>query len=296
VALRRLLLQRRGRDLRQLARKRLGHRGTWHDVSAAEQERLSSIAPGGGWGAWQGALDLAIGAIFKGEGESWSAAANGAYDGRWRRVLDRIKSYRAGKGTTYIRFAHEFNGNWWPHLWMVTEAEVVDFKKAWRRFFALKQEIFPQARLVWCPNDGTSSGIKDIRTAYPGSDSVDVLAIDTYNWWPFVTNASEFAAKWSATDGSGAPRGPEAWRLFAQAQGVPLAIGEWASQGVDDGSGAGGGDSPAYMQGMHDWLRANGGAGPGQIEYEVLFNLWSKFELWPDTVQPQAAARYRELW
>jgi len=32
------------------------------------------------------------------------------------------------------------------------------------------------------------------------------------------------------------------------------------------------------------------------VEYEVLFNQWDNFELWPDTLQPQAAAKYRDLW
>ncbi len=269
--------------------------GTWDDATYARQTELRTIAPGGDWGGWQGAIDLAIGGIFKEEkGDSWAEAARGTYDGRWRDVLKRIRSYREGRGTTYIRFAHEFNGNWWPHLWMVADDEVGDFKAAWRRFYKLKQEVFPASKLVWCPNDGTSSGIEDIRDAYPGSDVVDVIGIDTYNQWPFVANADQFLRKWTGTYDNGAPLGPESWRQFAAAQGRPLAIGEWSSQAIA-GDG-GGGDSPAYVKGMHDWLQAHGGRSAGQIEYEVLFNMWDNFGIWPDTRQPKAAQTYRDLW
>lgn len=269
--------------------------GTWSDASVDAQTELWAIAPGGEWSGWTGPLDLAVGGIYKSRGESWAKAAGGAYDARWRKMLQDIESYRAGKGATYLRFAHEFNGGYWEDLWQVTESEVADFKATWKRFRALQREVLPEAKLVWCANDGTGSGIRDIRTAYPGSEYVDILGIDTYNGWPYVSDATGFEAKWSAVSGNGAPLGPESWRRFAEAQGVPLGIGEWGSHAFDDG-GSGGGDSPAYMQGMRDWLQKHGGTGPGQIEYEVFFNLWSDFELYPTTSQPHAAAKYRELW
>lgn len=271
--------------------------GTWNDSTLERQTSLGSIAPNGDWSGWAGPLDVAIGAIYKGQGESWAKAAAGAYDARWRKVLEDMKSYRGGKGTTYIRFAHEFNGGYWEHLWQVTESEVADFKATWKRFRDLQKESIPEAKLVWCANDGTGSGIRDIRSAFPGAQYVDVLGIDTYNGWPYVSDAAEFTVKWNSSSSNGAPLGPESWRKFAEAQGVPLGIGEWGSHAFDSG-GSGGGDSPAYMQGMHDWLQAHGGTGPGKIEYEVLFNLQRDFTLFPAsaTSQSKAAEKYRELW
>lgn len=269
--------------------------GTWCDNSIDDQVNLWSTAPGLELDGWGAPIDIAVGAIYKAEGETWQQAAAGAYDARWSQSLNTLKSRRSGKGTSYIRFAHEFNGDWWPHRWMVTGAEAADFVTAWRRFRALQQEIFPESRLVWCPNDGTSGANNlDVREAWPGDDQVDVVGVDSYNWWPFVTNADEFEAKIVMTDSNGGPHGLETWRQFAEQKGLPLAISEWASNAID--SGGGGGDAPGYMEAFHAWLTAHGGTGPGQILYEVIFNQWETFELWPNTKQPEAAAKYRDLW
>src|SRR5450755_1348727 len=53
--------------------------GTWDNGDDA-QVLLSSICPGGDWQRWTKPLDIAIGAIDQTQGESWAAAARGAYD------------------------------------------------------------------------------------------------------------------------------------------------------------------------------------------------------------------------
>lgn len=270
--------------------------GTWCDNSIDDQVNLWSTAPGFELDGFDAPIDIAVGAIYKALGETWGKAAAGEYDDRWTQSLETLKSRRSGKGTTYIRFAHEFNGDWWPHRWMVTGAEASDFVTSWRRFRALQKSVFPESKLVWCPNDGTSGANNlDVRDAWPGDQYVDVVGVDSYNWWPFAYTADEFAARLDKNGPNGAPHGLDTWRQFAEQKGLPLAICEWASTAVDK-DGSGGGDSPGYMEAFHAWLTAHGGTGPGQVEYEVLFNQWDNFELWPDTLQPQAAAKYRDLW
>ena len=101
-------------------------------------------------------------------------------------------------------------------------------------------------------------------------------------------------SKLNGTNSDGSPLGAESWRQFAASKGKPMAIGEWASNG--DSSGGNGGDSPDYIQRFHDWLVANGGAGPGQIKYAIFFNGFTQFEIYPDTIQPNAAAKVRQLF
>jgi hypothetical protein len=260
--------------------------GTWADTSAEEQREVWSVRPGvGEWADFDGPLDIANGGIFPKEGESWGEAATGAYDERWRTSVSNIKAARAGKGLTFIRFAHEFNGDWY---WPVTDATADDFKKAWIRFFTITREIFPEAKLSFCPNDGTTVDL-DVRNAFPGAEYVDVVCVDSYNWDPAADSTDEFNAKIAMESSIGAPIGLEKWRLFAESKGLPMAIGEWSGSAKQ-------GDHPGYMTEFHKWLAAHAGSGPGQVIYEILFNQWTDFQLWPNTAQPKAAARYNELW
>lgn len=145
-------------------------------------------------------------------------------------------------------------------------------------------------------NDGTSAANElDVRDAWPGDGHVDVVCVDSYNWWPYANSDAEFEAKIVMSGSKGEPRGLETWRLFAEGKGLPLAIGEWGSPATND-DGGGGGDAAGYMAAFHKWLEQHGGTGPGEVLYEVLFNQWEKFELWPNTKQPAAAEAYRDLW
>lgn len=265
--------------------------GTWNDNYQAQINQWS-IQPGAEYGAWQGDLDLAVGGIYKDRGESWRAAAGGAYDARWRAMLSTItRAWGARPGTLYLRFAHEFNGNWYP--WSVTAAEVADFRTAWRRFRALQQEVAPRTMLVFSPNSETSSSLGlDWREAFPGADQVDVMSVDYYNQYPFVATAADFDRTLLSVDSTGAPRGLERHRQFAAARGLPFAISEWSSD-------ANMGDSPAFIAGLRRWLIEHGGTGAGQVLYEIHFNVDfgnGNYRFFPVTRQTDAAAAYRQLW
>lgn len=256
--------------------------GTWSDATATDQVELWGLQPGLEYGAWTGSADIAIGAIFT--GETWAAAAQGAYDARWSQSLTQAKKLWTAKsrGTLYIRLAHEWNGNWTP--WSVGAGDLANFRAAWQRFYQLKQSIFPAAKLVFCTNGDTVGQTYDWRTGWPGDAYVDVYATDWYSMhW----------TTWGATgvDRFGGPTGLEAHRQFALAHGKPFAVAEW-------GNNSDVGDQPAYIQYMRDFLTANGGDGAGKVRYEIYFNvIWSpnKFGLYPEssTLSPNAAARYR---
>jgi hypothetical protein len=263
--------------------------GVWADTDLRMTE-LADLQPDGELADWDLPVDIAIGAI--GEGESWSDAAAGRYDARWREALTELRELRGDRsGTTYVRFAHEMNGDWYS--WTVTEDTHEDFEDAWRRFRELQQEVFPEAQLVFCVNRESVDTGMDWREFFPGSEYVDVLAVDYYNRSPYVETAQEWQDSLDETDAWGGPKGLRAHLDFAESVGLPLAVPEWSGDAEE-------GDSPAFVRGMHDFLTEHGGTGPGQVRYEIHFNVDredSRFSLYdPYTRMPESAEAYQELW
>jgi hypothetical protein len=264
--------------------------GTWADAETELQTSLPTLrGRGAEFENWDRSLDIGIGAI--GEGETWAEAAAGEYDARWERSLRNLARVWEGRpGTLYIRFAHEMNGNWYP--WSVDADNYQDFIPAWQRFRELQQEFFPESQLVFCVNRESVETDLDWRETFPGAEYVDVLGVDYYNQYPYVETAEEFAEEATAFDDFGGPKGIQAHLDFAREQGLPLAVPEWSGN-------AGEGDAPAFIYGMYEVFAREGGTGPGQILYEILFNIEGfddNFELWPDTAMPNSAEQYRSLW
>ena len=264
--------------------------GTWNEDYDA-QEAFWTMRPGAEFGSWTGDLDVAVGSIYQDRGETWAKAAEGAYDKRWTASLEELKSLWVGRpGTLYVRFAHEFNGDWFT--WQVNKSEVREFKRAWKRYRALQKSIMPSAKLVFCPNDGTLAGY-DWRTAFPGAKYVDVMSVDSFNQYPFVSTKAEFESKIMLTDNFGAPLGIERHRQYAEARGLPFAVSEWSSN-------ASMGDSAVYVNEFHAWVAKHAGKGAGRIRYEILFNVRDSdkgvFQMYSSTQMPKAAAEYRRLF
>jgi hypothetical protein len=251
---------------------------------------LWPLRPGAEYANWSGDLDIAVGAI--GPGETWAAAARGDYDARWRASLTSMSQLWASHtGTLYIRFAHEFNGDWYS--WKVTGATVSDFRAAWKRYRDLQQQYFPASRLVFSPNSETAAANDlDWRTAFPGASYVDVMSVDYYNMWPWVNSESEFRRNALAFDSFGAPRGIQRHLEHAKAVGLPFAVSEW-------GNNSSFGDSAVFMEQMHEFFVENAGVGAGKLKYEVLFNCImadDPYQLYPSTSAPNAADAYKRLF
>jgi hypothetical protein len=260
--------------------------GTWVDTSADVQVAAEPLDPAGEYAQWSGSLDVAVGAIFRDSGESWSAAAAGAYDQRWSHLLTALASKwseRSPRGTLFIRFAHEWNGSWSP--WAVDADQIDDFITAWRRFYKLKTKLFPQAKLVFCTNGDTSGFTYDWRRAWPGDQYVDAYGTDWYS------DQLETAA----VDEFGAPAGLDQHREFALSHGKPFTLPEWGNRYSSTG------DSPQYVGVIHDFAVANAGTGAGQLLYEIYFNVHevpNEFALYPtdQSLAPRVADAYRQLF
>ncbi len=266
----------------------LGIAGTWADNNEAMVE-LWQLDPGGDFGDWDRALDIAIGAI--GEGESWAAAADGAYDDRWRASLTNLRD-KWGDRTAplFIRFAHEMNGDWYD--WSVDAGNAEDFVTAWRHFRELQQEIFPESRLVFAVNRESVGNDMDWRDTFPGAEYVDVMGVDYYNQYPSVSTQADWEESLTEVDEWGAPKGLQAHLDFARSVGLPLAVPEWSGKAENA-------DSPAWMQGMHDFFAQNAGGGAGQIVYDVLFNIDmhdDSYRVFPETRMQASADAYRDAF
>jgi hypothetical protein len=261
---------------------------TWADNNDA-MTHLAQLRPGGEYAAWSGPLDIAIGAI--GPGESWEEAARGAYDERWRQSLATLRQLRGpGAGTTFVRFAHEMNGDWYP--WAVNAGNYRAFIEAWRRFRGLQRELFPQARLVFGVNRESVNAGMDWRDMFPGAGYVDAMAVDYYNHTPCIETAQDWDLTVDEVDGFGGPRGLEQHRRFAEEVGLPLAVPEWAGKADEC-------ESPVYVRRMHDYFLAHAGDGPGGLLYEGYFNVdWegASWRVYPSDRMPLPAEEYRALF
>jgi hypothetical protein len=126
----------------------------------------------------------------------------------------------------------------------------------------------------------------------------DIYSVDTYNGYYVVHTPEEFGAKAVRSDDAGNPLGIETHRALAQELGVPFAVSEWGNNGDPKDAGKGS-DTPEYVQLMNAWFREHAGnpkrPRPGQLLYEIQFNLKAQFALWPTKVQPKTAAEYRSL-
>lgn len=105
-----------------------------------------------------------------------NALISGALDDyvhRWAGEIGKLGS------SAYIRFAHEFNGDWYP--WTPGGGTpAAAYVKAWRRLhdiFAVDQ--VDNVSWVWAPTVVGSGALKDW---YPGDGYVDMLGVDGYNW------------------------------------------------------------------------------------------------------------------
>lgn len=271
--------------------------GTWADAHESDQTELYSLQPGGPFGSWTGAIDVATGGLVPDSDETYADAAAGRFDDRWTRQAKKLQQLRGSMTSkTIVRPFHEFNGNWY-RAWFVTPANVDAYKAAFRRYVAIMRANFPEATIAWSANGDSSPGAAPLEAAWPGEDVVDVISIDSYNGYPVVTDPSKWVAK--AMRGTVAePAGPERWRVFAQAKGKPLAISEWALSDMD-----GGGDNPEYIRAMNTFISEHA-AHPGdtdvagKVVYDVYFNVpfnGKQRYLIRDGISPMASDAYRNL-
>ena len=175
-------------------------------------------------------------------GVSLQACANGTYNAHWRQFGSVISSY--GLGKSIIRLGWEFNGNW--YVWQAKQPTV--WAKCWQQVVTSARSTAPGLQWDWNVNRGVSSGLADPTQAYPGNSYVDIVGVDSYDWWPAATTAAGWQSQLNGKQGL------NYWLTFAEAHGKPLSVPEWGN--VNAGI-SGGRDDPLYVQDMKGFFAAN---------------------------------------
>ena len=254
------------------------------------------------WDKWHAPIDCGPGFFYR--GESMAQAARGDFDARWANALKQARVWWQRRRDpqrmqVFMSPAHEMNGNWYPHS--VNSGNVRQFVDAWKRYRSLQLQHFPEAILTFNANrDSVGTGM-DWRNMVPGvqygggkvTDWVDCGAVDYYNMDPNAKTLDEFNQHALQFDGWGGPKGIERHRQFWEGVGLPMTIPEWSNNATQ-------GDSPAYADGMNQFMRRHAGTGAGQVAADALFNLSSgysgRYAVYGDDVgSPNFAARYRAL-
>ncbi len=81
-----------------------------------------------------------------------------------------------------VRFGHEMNSDHYPWSVGVNGNTAADFVGAWKHVRTrFEMAGAGNVSFMWCP-DAPYEGAGDMSVAFPGTDTVDVLGLDGYNW------------------------------------------------------------------------------------------------------------------
>jgi len=150
----------------------------------------------------------------------------------------------------FVRWGHEFNGNWYPWAMANNGNSPETYVQAYRRVHDLVSAAGAANVIwVWCPNAASvpASAWNNPVAAYPGDSYVDWVALDGYD---FDGNAS-FADLFS--------------RIYTEVLKVsirPLYIGETAT-------GRTGSSKAAWIKGMHEALTAKFPGIKGLVWFDI---------------------------
>jgi Glycosyl hydrolase family 26 len=190
-----------------------------------------------------------------------------AYIAQWARDL------AANGREVVLRFAHEPNGDWYPWSERVNGNAAGDYARAWRHVHDVFREAgTPNVKWMWSPNVEVE-GSTPLTELWPGSDYVDLIGIDGYNW-----GTSQPGKRWQTPD-----------EVFAatvnqvrQITDKPLIISEVASAEQ-------GGDKAAWIDQFGHFLSAN-----PQIEGFVWFD-YNKEADWRVDSSPASRDAFQRL-
>lgn len=102
-------------------------------------------------------------------------------EGKWDEYFRKFaRQVREIEIPVYYRFGYEMNGNWFP--W---SGKPKLFVKAWKHVWKIfKKENATNVKWIFCPTVvwGKKNFKKDILPYYPGSQYVDIVALDGYNF------------------------------------------------------------------------------------------------------------------
>jgi hypothetical protein len=210
---------------------------------------------------------------------SLAAGAAGHYDGHWADFARRM--VEAGCPDVVLRLGWELNGR--SMAWSAVGHEA-DFARYWRRVVAILRAQPGQAfRFDWCLLGGKDT--IDAERAWPGADVVDYVGLDAYD--TSEVPPSDVEGRWN--DLLDRPYGLRWHEAFAARHGKRMSFPEWGLT-VRYGDDLGGGDNPAYVRRMADWIRSH------DVAYALYFDVDARDARHQLSSQfPHATAAFREV-
>jgi hypothetical protein len=222
------------------------------------------------------------------------------YDGHWMTLAQNLVAWQLDD--SMLRLGHEFNGNWYPWAAFVAPNTPAQYAACFQSMVTAMRSVSGQHfTFNWNPSLGQGN---DVSLAYPGDTYVDSIGVDAYDvsytYYGTTTQATpaEQASAWSVIlDANATQYGLTYFARFAAQHHKPLTFPEWGVWNTS--AGHGGGDDPAFIQNMHDFMfdPANG------VTWHDYFNVHSTdgydHELFSpgDTTEfPQSAARFLSLF
>ncbi|GAA2848397.1 hypothetical protein Acy02nite_02010 [Actinoplanes cyaneus] len=202
---------------------------------------------------------------------------DGAWDGY---ITARAREFAAVRLPILVRWAHEFNGNWYPWGIANNGADPSRYVRAYRHVHDLVEAAGARnVQWVWAFNNGSSpdEAYNDPAAAYPGDDYVDWVGIDGYNWG-FGPSWDPAGDHWTSFDATFDA-------AYAKARAVapdrPVMLGEFAS-------GEDGGDKAQWLRDLNTTLAT--GAYP-ELKLLTYFDV-IKEEAWSPSSSPAALAAF----
>ncbi len=212
-------------------------------------------------------------------GETNSIKLSDVISGRWddyiRKWAASAKEY--GK-PFFLRWGHEFNGNWYPWSLPMNNMDLQKYNLAYRHVHDIVTASgCTNAIWIWCINNYSSPPYsnENLTHNYPGSNYVDWLAIDGYNFG--LQPGSDFG--WFTFD-----------ELFSEPYTIlvqnfpnkPIMLGEFSSGNV-------GGNKKEWIYDMANVLKEKYPA----IKSIVWFNMNKEAE-WQIDLNPEISAAFYE--
>lgn len=231
--------------------------------------------------------------FLQGAGHNNQQVVNGQHDAQIIRFCQRLNAGGWNHARTIIRLGWEANGYWyeWGYDFKgdsaaATLAKQNTFKAMWRRWVTLaRANGLNNVLWDWCLNKGPQSG-NDWKPAYPGDDVVDIIGLDSYDYYGPSFNESQ----WVSNTTNKNP-GLEDVAAFVRARSKLMSLDEW---GVCNpySTNIGGGDNAWYIQRMWQWVNANKEILAWENTYDHTGNPGLNHTL-SDGSNPQAAAAYK---
>ncbi len=201
-------------------------------------------------------------------GQNCSATAAGSNDARWRDYGSALTAAGLNRDRFILR-VWEVNGTWYDWALGHGNSEAT-FIAAMKRMSTSVKSTAPNIKISLNWNRGYSGWGGDWRTVSealvgsgPSGRYVDIIGIDSYDWYPGQTNLT----KWNDAQS----RDPNLLNVatWCRAHDVQMSVEEWALINATGGAeGDGGGDDPYYIGKMWDFFEDNADI----LAYEGYYN------------------------